>query len=340
MQSPPNSSNVSVVCVTPVKNEEWILERFLRCAAMWADHIIILDQGSTDRSAEIASAHPRVQLIIDDDPRYDEQRRQKILLAAARKIVGTRLIVALDADEALSANTIASPTWAAALRAPPGTVLRLRWANLLPGLATAWVPESPIPFGYVDDGREHHGEVIHQPRIPASDEQPSIVFDQEFVLHYQYAAWGRMKSKQRWYQCWERLHQPRKRPIQLYRQYHFMDAIPPDLVRGVDPAWLHAYEAEGIDMRTTPEQHWYSWDELILDWLVTHGPGTFAKLDVWEPDYRALAQQTGRDVDPRLVADPRSRGTRLVHAWLARTQAQSSERRIRLVQRALIPFGW
>jgi hypothetical protein len=336
----PSDTGVSVICVTPVKNEEWILDRFLRCAAMWADHIIVLDQGSTDRSREIAASHQKVRLIVDDDPRFDELRRQRKLLAAAREIPGRRLVMALDADEALTYDTFCSPEWAASVQARPGTVLRLRWANLLPGCTRAWVPAHHIPFGFVDDGREHNGGAIHRDRVPASQAQPSILFEDQFVLHYQYTAWSRMKSKQRWYQCWERLHQPEKRPIQLYRQYHFMDAIPPSLVRATDADWFAGYEDAGLDMTTVSEERWYQWDEDVLDWLITHGPKTFAKLDVWAPDYPALAEQLRRGASPRSVSDPRGLGTRLVHSWLARTQHRSDERRIRMLQRALIPLGW
>lgn len=334
------NTDTSVVCVTPVKNEEWILDRFLRCASTWADHIIVLDQCSTDRSREIAAGHSKVRLIADDHPEYDEPRRQRILLEAAREIPGRRIVMALDADEALSAETLSSPTWAAAQEAPPGTVMRFRWANLLPGFERAWTPLHHIPFGFVDDGQPHDGPVIHNDRLPAKPEQPSILFDDHFVLHYQYAAWNRMKSKQRWYQCWEHLHQPHKRPIQIYRQYHFMDAIPRDLIRPVDSRWFERYETNGIDMSTVSEQHWYPWDEDVLNWIVEYGPKPFARLDVWGPDYRALAKQLGRRADAGLLVDPRGPGIRLVHHWLARTQSRAAYRRIRFVQRALIPFGW
>jgi len=329
----------TVICVTPVKNEEWILERFLDCAAQWADHIIVLDQCSTDRSREIAGRHRRVRLIVDDDPCYDEARRQRTLIQAAREIEGPRLIMALDADEALSADTMSSAAWGAALRAQPGTVLRLRWANLLPGCDRAWIGPDSIAFGFVDDGREHDGLALHSTRVPAGEDQPSIDLDEQFVLHYQYAAWSRMKSKQRWYQCWERLHHPQKRPIQLYRQYHFMDAVPESQVRPADPRWFAAYEQAGLDMKAVSEQRWYPWDEDVLEWLVAHGPKRFARLDVWDPDYRALAEHLGRSPGSAL-GDPRGIPTRLVHSWLARTQHRSHERGIRLLQRALIPLGW
>jgi hypothetical protein len=326
--------------LTPVKNEEWILERFLRCAATWADHIIVLDQCSTDRSREIAAAHPKVRLILDEDPHYDELRRQRMLLDAAREIPGRRLIMALDADEALSADTVSSPEWVAALGSPAGTVLCLRWANLLPGLDRAWTPARQIPFGFIDDGRDHNGTAIHNTRVPAGVDQPFIELGNRFVLHYQYAAWSRMKSKQRWYQCWERLHQPHKRPIQLYRQYHFMDAIPDSQIRPLDKRWFASYEADGIDMASVSEQRWYPWDEDVLAWLIAYGSRTFAKLDVWDTDYAALAEHVRDAGSAALLADPRGAGTRLVHAWLARTQSQSDRRLIRLAQRALIPLGW
>jgi hypothetical protein len=48
----------------------------------------------------------------------------------------------------------------------------------------------------------------------------------------------------------------------------------------------------------------------------------------------------GREVPPELSADPRSLGERAVHRWLSRTQPRSGERRVRWVQRLLVPVGW
>ncbi len=42
-----------LICLTPIRNEAWILERFLQCASLWADYIIIGDQNSDDGSREI-----------------------------------------------------------------------------------------------------------------------------------------------------------------------------------------------------------------------------------------------------------------------------------------------
>lgn len=51
-----------VCCLTPVKNEACILERFLYAASLWADHIIVADQMSTDESREIAKKIQRLYL--------------------------------------------------------------------------------------------------------------------------------------------------------------------------------------------------------------------------------------------------------------------------------------
>jgi glycosyltransferase involved in cell wall biosynthesis len=330
----------TVVCITPVRNERDHLGRFLACAGEWADHIIVLDQCSTDGSRELAAAHPKVRLIVNDDPTYDEHARQTRLLQAAREIPGRRVVMALDADEALSANVLESDEWRAALSAAPATVLRLRWANLLPGCRRAWIPPEPIPFGFVDDGRDHRGPAIHSPRIPAGEDQPSLTLEDVRVLHYQYAAWERMKSKQRWYQCWERVHHPSKRPIQLYRQYHLMDAIPEERVHPVEPSWFQAYAARGVDMTAVVDAPWHPWDEDVLDWLLEFGPAAFARLDIWQPDYEALARRLNRSTNGVRLSDPRGPGTRLAHRWLARTQRRAGERPVRLAQRLLIPFGW
>ncbi|GAG56902.1 unnamed protein product, partial [marine sediment metagenome] len=46
-----------IICLTPVKNEAWILDNFIKCASLWADHIIIADQDSTDDARKIAKKY-------------------------------------------------------------------------------------------------------------------------------------------------------------------------------------------------------------------------------------------------------------------------------------------
>ena len=103
----------TLICMTPVKNEAWILDRFLQCASTWAEHIIVADQQSTDGTREIAESYDTVTLIENDTPAYDEAGRQQLLIDAAREIPvdGKRILIALDADEFLTANWMSHPEW-------------------------------------------------------------------------------------------------------------------------------------------------------------------------------------------------------------------------------------
>lgn len=43
-----SARKTQIVCLTPVRNEAWILERFLKAAELCADHIVLADQDSTE----------------------------------------------------------------------------------------------------------------------------------------------------------------------------------------------------------------------------------------------------------------------------------------------------
>ena len=74
-----NKTRPTFVVLTPVRNEAWILRAFLEATSLWADHIIIADQMSTDGSREIARSFPKVTLIDND--------RQEMHQAATRRLL-------------------------------------------------------------------------------------------------------------------------------------------------------------------------------------------------------------------------------------------------------------
>jgi hypothetical protein len=331
----------TVICLTPVKNESWILERFLACASLWADHILVAEQGSTDGSAQIAARFPKVTLIENPSRDYDEVERQRLLIDHARRIPGPRLLLALDADEALVADAFTSADWRRALEAPTGTALTMQWINVLPGARSAWLPGHRIPFGFVDDGGEHSGGRIHTPRVPVRPSTPLLHLDALKVLHFQYVDWARMQSKQRWYQCWESIHHPENSPIQVYRAYHHMDAVRRDGIAPFEPSWLATYAAAGIDLTDwRPSAGPLPWDEDVARWLVQYGARRFAKVDIWDVDWPQVARHTGLRVAAGTLDDPRKCSERLVHRFLRITQAHHASAPVRVAQRLLRTAGW
>ena len=336
------SDRPTLICLTPVKNEAWILERFLRCASEWADHIVIADQQSDDASRAIAAGFPKVVLIDNNSPAYDEGSRQRLLIDAARKLPssGRRIFIALDADEMLSANWCDSSEWHSILTAPPGTVVRFEWVNLLPGFETCWIPADDVPFGFVDDGASHRGDAIHSTRVPTRPSSPVLRLRDIRVLHYQYVAWQRMSSKQRWYQCWERVNHPGKRATAIFRQYHGMHARPTEEIHPFQPAWVENYERAGVDMRTVEAEDGTWWDRDIIRLMSEYGPDYFRKQNVWDVDWVRVAKSAGLNGESQRFTDPRTHFERSIHRWLSATQSRASSSTVRWTQRALRLCGW
>jgi len=331
---------MKVICLTPVKNEAWILERFLKCASLWADHIIIADQGSTDNSREIALRYPKVTLVENPSSSFNEPERQRILLDAARKISDSRLLISLDADECLTSNFRKSTEWQTVLNAEPGTVICFNRANLMPDMKSYWIDGKGLnfPFGFVDDDSEYTGEQIHSKRVPTPSNAPMVYLRDIKVLHYQFTHWERMQSKHRWYQCWERINRSSRKSIEVYRQYHHMDSLQ-DQVQLLPENWLSQYEAEGIDMTSVRREAIFWWDREILDWLSKYGTETFKREAIWDFNWSELASKLG-DCSGTSYSDPRNKFTKFIHRWLNKSQPRATRLSVRFVEKVLGLVGW
>ena len=338
-----------VVCLTPVKNEAWILDRFIQCASLWADHIIIADQQSDDGSREIAQKYSKVTLIENLSSTFNEPERQKILIDEARKISGPLVLLALDADEFLTANMLASPEWKTVLESDPGTVIQLQWVNLLPDIRHCWIPKQARAFGFVDDGNsKHKGKKIHSPRLPTPEISSRLTLKEIKVIHYQYTDWLRMQSKHRWYQMWEIINDPNKSAISVYRQYHHMYATTGQEFSLAEDKWFKKYIDSGIDMTSTYQPTSYWWDAEAIALLEKYTPQYFRSLDIW--NFSWLVEETNNC----LIKDPRSGLERLLHSWLKKSQFafhenfekdgkkifQITKRITLIIDKILIFLGW
>ena len=328
-----------LICLTPTRNEAWIIRQFLAAARCWADDVIVADQGSTDGTVEQLRATPGVTTLVNDSPRFDEVTRQRLLISRAREIPGRRILIALDADEALSANFPTSVQWQRLESAAPGTVLRFRWANLLPGFQQAWIPAQLKRFGFVDDGSEHGGHRIHNQRIPGTPDAPTIDMQDVVILHFQYVLWDRMRSKHRWYQAWEHQEHRQKGPLDIFRQYHHMyGSWDKHELQPVRREWFLGYERAGIDFGSLVGEPITWWDKRMVEMIASQGPAFFRKCAIWDVDWGRIASQL--DVQHGDVSDPRNAIERLVHWLLFRTQPHRSNGFVRGFEHILRRFGW
>ena len=123
--------NTPIIVLTPIKNEKWILDRFLQITSTFADTIIVADQQSTDNSVKICKKYPKVNIINNPGTAYDEAFRQNLLINEARKLHSRKkILLALDADEIMTADSLNSKEWNKLKEAPIGTVLYFQKPDL------------------------------------------------------------------------------------------------------------------------------------------------------------------------------------------------------------------
>lgn len=323
-----------IICLTPIKNESWILKNFLESTSLWADHIIIADQGSDDGSLEIAKMFPKVILVKNLSKNYGEEERQKILINEARKIAGNKILIALDADEALTANAVSDKEWEIIKNLNQGTVIKFEWANVLPEKNVYWSSHYKMPFGFVDDGSEHTGKTIHSPRVPIPKNKIEYFPKNIKVMHFQYANWQRMESKHRWYQCWEIIKTPKRSSISIYRQYHHMYSVRKTEFKSIPNEWFEQYRIQGIDYENLPSEIFYYWDYEIISLFNQYGLKFFSKIDIWDVDWAEVSKNCKNNTLSSFN-NPRTKFERLIIKYLSKTQPYTKNIILKIIDRLL-----
>ena len=324
------SARPAVVALVPTRDEATTLPRFLEAALTWADAVVVCDQHSRDGTVEIARAFDRVTVVVNEDREFDEGSRKRQLIAAARRLVpGPRFLVALDADELLSANVLTSAAWEQAVHAAPGTRVQLGPVELCRRPSEYYVDwgadrGTRVTFAYADDGREQRSGRIHGARLPEPEDAPQVVLEDVVVLHFAMSDPARVASKDRWYQCFERLHESARDAVEIRRRYDWRERLGDTFdVRPVRDEWLAGYSERGIDVATRPGPgvYWTDWD--VLRMFAEHGLEPFAHLDVWSVDWEALRRRGLREGIARLpdfpVVPPGGATGRLARGLLSRS---------------------
>ena len=325
----------------PIKNESWILERSLRCNSLWADQIIVADQSDNKECLKIAEQFPKVKYIVNTSSKYSEHERQNILLHEARKTPQPRIIFSLDADEVLSANHAESQEWKTIQETREGTAIYIPRIEILPDVETYWTV-NPTGFlrGYIDDGKDLDGQVIHGPLLPLTPQTPWLMLKEIKLLHYQYAEWRRMDSKHRWYLCFERLiNRPGLSSITAFRDYRHMYSVGADEIKPINPIWFRRYQENGIDMTSIKKEGTYWYDREVIKWLDKYGMEKFSREAIWDVDWTAISLTLGLNPSGKIYKDPRSFFRRAVHKWLRETQKIRSKWCVRMIDKILKKIG-
>jgi hypothetical protein len=316
--------------MTPIVNEGWVIERYIKAASLWADVIIIADQNSTDDGRRIAESYDNVIVIDNPHNDYHEVGMREILYAEARKIIAPKKVLfSIDADEIISGNFADSAEWKEILDLPPGSVIRMPWANLNPDMKTH-SGGIVTHCGFVDDGKSMlTGGIMHSVRTPWPQYEIVIFESKELrLLHYAHVNPDRIAAKVRWYSAYEKIARSRF-GLATWRQYNNYNT---NTSCPILPEWFAHYNEKGVDITSVKYSYDYSHDYRVLEYLDKHGAAYFRKCDIWSKDWVAFA--TEKKQNPQRFADPRTKLDKLAYKYATSTLNRYPSR-IKLIGRRI-----
>lgn len=281
-----------IVVLTPVRNEAWILDSFLRACCVFADHVLIADQGSIDGSVARINGIPGVEVIQNTEMRYNEAERIQLLIGEARKQFGKDLIlVALDADEIFINTEQSLREWERIRQLPSGTVLRFSKPDVLDegGLALAdmgcvW------KLGYVDDGAEHQPQEIHAQRVPAPTGAPIYDATDIKFIHVNLIRKNAHRAKRRMYCVIENLRDTHPLYRRLLSYSRWVDFSKGVQTKRIPDEWHLGLSDVGLSLHGIQETGPFWQDYEVLQKFNEFGTARFYLDDIWDVDWNEVAQ--------------------------------------------------
>ncbi|MFT3825787.1 MAG: glycosyltransferase family 2 protein [Chitinophagaceae bacterium] len=287
-----------IIVLTPVKNEAWILEKFLSITSLFADHIIIADQASGDESVALCKKFPKVTVIENIQQTYNEDDRQKLLINTARSMFpdDKRILMALDADEILAADSLQPAYWEVIKQLPEGTTIYFEKPDMLEGMeyCMRW-RDNYFALGYVDDGASHHeAKKVHSKRVPSLI--PEVRFNEHNIkfMHYAFTRPRAQSAKLRFYSVTENIYQTSR--VHLRRKWYkcFFDIdnfVDSSKKERVPAEWTDGWLAKNIDVKNVGDVR-ISWhDYEVLKHFSHYGEQKFYLDNIWGVDWEYYRQQ-------------------------------------------------
>ena len=327
----------TIVVVTPVRNEAWVIDAFLTCASSWADYIFLADQHSDDGTREIASKYEKVKLIDNDLAEMNQAATRELLFQEADKIEGDKIVFALDADEFLSEGFEKSEDWRRIMESKPNEIFCFKWLNLY-GDYKHVVPNT----GYMEWAchfgpgtslaQEYHNyerRAVHEMRVPClpTTRVSYILLDEIKFVHLARLNLVRQKNKEAFYQVSSVAKlQTRMSAIGLYRSYNS-----PQSEKEVLNEEISLYISNtGLDARNLVkmgDEGQYYIDEIVKI-LRRDGYKKYLKIDIWDNPYLIKA-----GISPKVPLR-----YKLLHAYLRNTRNWVGKKAVRWLDRILKVF--
>ncbi|HET6655315.1 MAG TPA: glycosyltransferase family 2 protein, partial [Gammaproteobacteria bacterium] len=174
--------SLSVIVIT--RNEADRIGRCLASAAGWADEIIVLDSGSTDRTADIARRYTdRVE--VTDWPGFGAQKQRALERATCD------WVLSLDADEELTAE-LRHEIDATLTDAPECAAYRVPWAVTINGKRLDF-GRSRAPLRLTRrEGARYTADIVHERIEPPAGKVGRL---EGRLLHYTWRDFGHALKK-------------------------------------------------------------------------------------------------------------------------------------------------
>ena len=318
----------TLVVLTPVRNEAWILRAFLEATSLWADHIIIADQMSTDGSREIARSFAKVILVDNDRKEMHQAATRRLLFEESKKIPGDKILFTLDADEFLAGDFVHSDDWRMILQSEPNDAFCWRWMYLKEDDPDQYSTHRHYYWAVHESEDMWEGEFpdnfIHEWRLPWPPKARTFYLDGLRSLHYARVNSLRQRNKERFYQVSTMACNPSANAVKLFRQYHA--EVKQDFYPVPKDAYCF-YQEHGIDVwglvDLKDEGDYYTSE--ILKFFDRFGTKKFAMLDIWD---RAWMEKNG-------VKDPRTGLQKAVQKYLNKTAGNNKSFIVRAIDKVL-----
>ena len=320
-----------IVVMTPVRNEAWVLRAFLEATSLWADHIIIADQMSTDGSREIAKEYPKAILVDNDRKEMHQAATRRLLFEEEKKIEGDKILFALDADEFLAGDFVHTEDWKMILNSQPNDVFCWRWMNLSgddhskcaigPYYYWAVHASDDLWDGMFPDNYIHEWRL---PWPPQTKDDNKHELEGLFSIHLAWVNQNRQCNKERFYQVSTVAKEPKKSKVALFRHYHADESH--DCFELPKDAYV-LYESNGIDIwkyiDLDDEGAYYTSEMMRL--FETDGIRRFAMLDIWDVDWM---KRNG-------LKDPWNKLQKVLQGYLRSTNPKSETIWVRCIDKVL-----